>query len=795
MEQSEAKIERFSPDPQKGLTSEQVLQRNEQGLDNKGIDIKTKSIGRIVRDNLCTLFNLLNFVLAVLVISVGSYRNALFIGIIFCNILIGIIQEIRARQVINRLSVISAPKAHVVRNGKRQDIAVQEVVLDDILILSAGNQICADAVVVSGTCEVNESLVTGESDAVYKSPGDPLLSGSYILAGNCRARVERVGRESYAAKITAGAKQIKRPNSQIMRSLNFIIKTISVAIVPVGVLMFLKQFLLLQEGIAPSVVSTVAALIGMIPEGLILLTSIVLAVGVIRLSRKNTLVQELYCIETLARVDVLCLDKTGTITEGNMHVEKVICLGAENQEVERALSGLTKALEDNNPTFRAVAAYAKGECDWKPTFCVPFSPVRKWSGAAFCGKGSYFMGAAEFLLKEVSAALRMEIEKYAAEGNRVLLLCKSKTEISMQQLPSDIIPIALVVVQDTIRKEAPDTLRFFADQGVDIKIISGDNPLTVSKVAQRAGLARAGEYVDASTLTDEQLVRDADRYAVFGRVSPAQKQILVAALKKQGHTVAMTGDGVNDVLALRDADCSIAIAAGSDAARNASQLVLLDSNFSSLYEVVMEGRRAINNIQRSSSLFLVKTIFSFLLSLFFLVIPATYPFVPIQLTLISSLTVGVPSFFLALEPNKERLKGNFLHNILRRALPGGLTIATEILILTAVSFCLGLERLQISTLAVIVTGFAALNVLFRVCRPFCWWRAALFVLMTVGFVGAMLILPGLFYLQSLTLSMWITAAVLCATVPVFMWLYLKGADRIASRVLERMEKRKGKENH
>lgn len=778
---------RFEADCEYGLTQAQVDERVRQGLTNAVKTVSTKSYRRILTDNLFTVFNLINVVLAVLVLAVGSYQNALFICIILTNIIIGTVQEIRAKQCVDKLSLISAPRVDVMRDGKRLEIAVEDVVLDDILCLEAGGQICADCVVRSGVCEVDESLLTGEADAIVKRPGDALLSGSFVVAGSCCAQADQVGTESYAAQITADAKKFKKPNSELMRSLNYIIHTVSVLIVPIGILLFLKQYFLLDELVARAVTSTVAAMIGMIPEGLVLLTSIVLAVGVIRLSRHKTLVQELYCIETLARVDVLCVDKTGTITEGRMRVERVV---TQNMSLTmEALGAMVHALTDNNPTICALREFAAVHPGWQTEDTVAFSSERKWSAAAFAGRGSFVMGAAEFMLAPAHA-LHTQIEGYAREGYRVLLLAHTAQPLCGNQIPAGLEPLSLVLLEDVIREEAPRTLAFFTEQGVEIKMISGDHAATASQIAQRAGLVHAENYVDMTTVAEEEIPAVAQKYTVFGRVTPRQKRMLVAALKAQRHTVAMTGDGVNDVLALKEADCSIALAAGSDAARNVSQLVLLDSSFQSLYHVVMEGRRAINNIQRSASLFLVKTTFSLLLSLLFLFIVAPYPFLPIHLTLISSLTVGCPSFVLALEPNRDRVQGHFLHNVLKRALPGGLTITTQIVLLTFAERALPMTQTQLSTVAAIATAFTAFVVLWKVCRPWNALRAVLFGAMAAAFTGTALLFHDLFMLATdFSGSMLILLAILVAVSIPLMRLYLWGVNKTADGIFAFVEKR------
>ena len=570
-----------------GLTDAEVRQRIEQGLVNHNSDIKSKSIKRIVLENLITPFNILNFVLAVMILIVGSYKNLLFMGVIICNIFIGTVQEIRAKKTIDKLSLIAEPKAHVIRDGIKQAIAIHDIVMDDITFLGAGNQVCSDAVVIEGECEVNESLLTGESEPVLKQPGDHLLSGSFIISGNCHARVEHVGKDNYAAQITDNAKYVKKPNSEIMRWTNRIIKYIGFTLIPVGIALFCKQVFISHQGFNDAIVGVVAALIGMIPEGLILLTSVVFAVSIIRLSQHKTLVQELYCIETLARVDVLCLDKTGTITEGTMEVTDVLPLhDTTNEELNIALGSLIHALEDDNPTFNAVKTYCDQYDKLTCNHIVPFSSARKWSGASFDENGSYIFGATEFILKD-SSPYQEIIKEYSEKGQRVLMLAHSPHQIQDKELPAEIHPMAFLFISDKIRAEAPDTLAYFAEQGVDIKIISGDNAITVANIAKKAGLKTAEQYVDATTLqTPEEIKEAAQKYSVFGRVTPQQKLDLVKALKEQGHTVAMTGDGVNDVLALKESDCSIAMASGSDAARTVSQLVLLDSNFASMPKIL-----------------------------------------------------------------------------------------------------------------------------------------------------------------------------------------------------------------
>lgn len=739
---------------EKGLTLNQVQERIAQGKTNKSSLPKSKSVGKIIGNNIFTLFNFLNFFLAVLIIISGHYINLLFMGIVIGNIIIGIVQEIRSKQMVDKLSLVSAPSAVVMREGKKHEIAVNEVVIDDIILLAEGRQVCADAVVLSGKVEVNQSHLTGESDTILLQAGQNLLSGSFIVSGNCSARVINVGNDNYASKITAEAKQHKKLHSELMASLNTIIKFTAIVIFPMGVLLFFTQFG--QSSTDIVLVKTVAGMLGMIPEGLILLTSVALAVGVVRLGYKQTLVQELYCIETLARVDVLCLDKTGTITESKLEIVKEIDLiNDNNYNVKEILNALTSALKDNNSTFNALKQYYNTAFSvWTPTTTFPFSSDRKWSGAEFGAKGSFFIGAPEILLKDNYSKIKKQVEKYTTNGYRVLVLTHSKNGGASTK---NGVCVALIVLADKIRPEAEQAFKYFKKQGVQIKVISGDSAVTVSNVAKQAGLDNAEKYIDTSSLSDKQLQESAGKYTVFGRVSPQQKKQLIVALKNLGHTVAMTGDGVNDVLALRASDCSIAMAEGSEATRNISQLVLLNSDFSVLPDVVQEGRRVINNIERTASLFLVKTIFSFLLSLITIVAGTLYVFSPIHLTLISGLTVGIPSFFLSIEKNNQKIQGNFVRNVLRRALPGALTVVTNIVLLLLYSrFFLHYSSEQISTVATIVTGGIGFIVLINTCLPFNNKRVALVSVLLTTFIFSIMFLKELFRLTPISISMLLT---------------------------------------
>ena len=651
-----------------GLTKEEVEERIKENKVNYDTSLPTKSIKTIVRENIFTLFNLINILLGVAVFCVGSYKNLLFLIVIFCNTAISIIQEINSKKAVDKLSILAQAKVNCIRDGEKQEIGINSIVLDDLLMLETGNQIVADSIILEGEVEVNESFITGESDVIYKRKGDTLLSGSFVVSGKCKAEVIHIGDENYTSKISSGAKYVKKVNSEIMKSLNGIIKIVSIAIVPIGILLFFNQLGLTENSFKNAVVNTVAAIIGMIPEGLVLLTSTVLAVSVIRLSKRKVLVQELYCIETLARVDTLCLDKTGTITGGTMEVNDIIEITKSKEELEEILSEISSASDDNNSTIEAIRAKYKNKQKWKVINKIPFSSQKKWSGVCFKDKGSYIIGAPEFVLREKYDEYKERIEKYSNDY-RVIIVANSEGDFIEKELPDKLEVLGFVLISDVIRKEANKTLKYFKEQGVNIKIISGDNPITVSKIAKRAGVENSEKYINMQEIkTKEQLEKAAKEYTIFGRVTPVQKKELVQALKKEGHTVAMTGDGVNDVLALKEADCSIAMASGSDATRNVAELVLLDSNFASMPEIVLEGRRTINNIERSATLFLVKTIYASILAIIFLFVNMPYPFMPIQLTLISTVTIGIPSFVLALEPNKERIKGKFLRNVISRAL-------------------------------------------------------------------------------------------------------------------------------
>ena len=735
---------RYTADAKLGLTAEQVHLREQEGLFNYDTTVPTKSIGTIVRENICTLFNLINAILALAINSVGSYKNMLFMGVVLSNLCIGIIQEIRAKRTIDKLSLLHAAKATVIRDGQQLELPLQKIVLDDVLLLQNGNQAPVDCVILEGQCEVDESFLTGESDAVYKKAGDTILSGSIIISGTCRARADKIAEDTYISSISKEAKYYKKTKSEIMQTLNRIIGVISLIIVPVGFILLYNQLQMDGNTYTEAVVQTVAALIGMIPEGLVLLTSTVLAVSVVRLARQQVMVQDLYCIESLARVDTLCLDKTGTLTQGNLLVSGMEPLNTHPVQMSVILHNFTAALEDNNATFWALRQTYPPQLDWTIQETFPFSSKYKWSAATFQERGTYILGAAEFVYPHSDHTFQQKLAELAEE-HRVLLLAWTEQPVTAGHLPADVTPVGFVLLKDQLRTAARQTLEYFNQQDVDIKVISGDSAHTVAGIAREAGVPNWQNYLDMTTVQSaEQLQQAAQQYTVFGRVTPEQKKQLVQALQQTGHTVAMTGDGVNDVMALKQSDCSIAMAAGTDAARNVSQLVLLESNFDSLPQILGEGRRSINNIQRSASLFLVKTIYATLFALIFLFVQLPYPFIPIQLTLISCVTIGIPSFLLALEPNNERVQGRFLLNILSKALPGGLTIVANLILILLFSLYFHFTAEEISTLCVFLTGFTGFLVLRRICLPFNRNRLIMYVLLVAAFIAAVILLPGLF---------------------------------------------------
>ncbi len=720
---------RYNPKIDEGLNTNQVNYRIKNGYVNYNTDVRTKTIGEIIFYNIFTLFNILNFCLGLLIFWVGSYKNLLFLGVVLCNTLISIIQEIRSKIAIDKLSIISSATASVIRESKNQIIDINKVVLDDIIIYKRGNQIIADSIIKDGRVEVNESLLSGEETLVTKSVGDYLYSGSFIVSGKCISKVEKVGENNYASKITKEAKYIKKVNSEIMDTLKRVIKILSIIIIPIGLLLFFKEYNL-DKDLSSSIINTVAAVIGMIPEGLVLLTSTVLAVSIIRLSKRKVLVSELYCIETLARVDTVCLDKTGTLTEGKMEVDSVIELN-NKYDYKKILSAMCIELENDSETINALSEKFHEKTNYKCLDKEHFSSEKKYSSITL-KDGKYILGAPDILDK--SNTMKKLIDKYS--NYRLLLLKKGKDNI------------ALILLKDKIRYKASNILDYLRKEKVDLKIISGDNEEVITQIARRVGFKNI-KSIDMSQNKACKIKEVVEKYNIFARVSPEQKKALVKALKENGHTVAMTGDGVNDVLALKEADCSIAMASGSDAARNVSEIVLLNSDFEAIPKIIEEGRRTINNIERSASLFLTKTTYATLLAIIFLFIPLSYPFEPIQLSLVSSITIGIPAFVLALEPNKDRIKKHFFKNILKRSLPGGLTIVINVVTVTIMSLIFKSTQDEVSTMAVILVGITGFILLYKICYKFNILRTILYVFLVALFSVSIIGLKEIFELVSL----------------------------------------------
>lgn len=728
----------YDTNVKEGLSTDIVEERKLHQLVNSNIEIKGKSIPGIIFSNLFTFFNILSFGLGIWILIVGSYENLLFLAIIFMNTIIGIAQEIKAKMMIDKLSLISAPTVDVIRESKKQSILVTEIVLDDIIQLSAGKQISADSIVYEGMVEVDESLLTGESNSIVKRPGDLLLSGSFVVSGSCYARVDKVGKDNYIEKLSADAKKYRPPKSELLDSLNSVIKVIGIIILPLGILTYLNNSALTDSAMA--VTKTAGSMVGMIPAGLFLLTSMSLAVGVYRLGKNNTLVQELYCIETLARVDILCLDKTGTITDGTMRVVDMIEIkNHTDYTVRELISSMMFAFEEHNPTSTALVDFFGSMEILAATSTVPFSSVRKYSAVTFGKNGTFILGAPEYVIGEQYDKLKGRVERFAAQGFRVLVLAHVFGTLKINEAPKNARPIALIVIMDHIREDAIETIEYFKNNGVEVKVISGDNPITVSKIAMRAGIEDADRFISLDGLSDEQVIEAATDYTVFGRVNPAQKRLIVQTLKENKKTVAMTGDGVNDILALKEADISIAMASGSEATRYVSHLVLIDSKFSSMPKVVKEGRRVINNIQMTSTLFLVKTVFSVLLTIMFLALGALYPFEPIQLIMIEYFAIGIPAFFLALQPNDAPVKGKFIINVLKTTLPAALVVLIMNLLIHYITPLYNdvnnKELISLfTTMSILTTTSISMMVLFKVSRPFNWYRRILFIFMLIGCV-------------------------------------------------------------
>ena len=849
-----------------GLTNEEVQERIAQGQVNNNENPNTRTYKQIILENTLTFFNFLNLVLLVLVLLVGSYKNSMFVGIIFINTVIGIIQEIRAKKTIDKLAILTESKTVVLREGKKWKISTEKLVVDDLIFLKAGEQVPADAKILEGSLEVNESLLTGEADNLPKNTGDELFSGSFVTAGQACCQIIHVGSDNYASRITSEAKEFKRHNSELRNSLNAILKVISIIIVPLGAMLFYKQYYFVGDNIRDSVVNMVAAVLGMIPEGLVLLTSVALTLGALKLAQKKTLVQELYCIETLARVDTLCLDKTGTITEGTMCVEAVESYppvydeisgeaagnktesgeskndrtessdlvevsaaseisavsaaeaiakedgssilspreeseaGTETysqedpekiREIEHIMGNLLSVLKDQNATADALRARFKVSQDMELDHVIPFSSDRKYSGAAFKDTGTYLMGAVQFLFPEGNPELAEYCSGFAKEGLRVLVVAHSENVNEGTEIPAGLEPIGLLLLTDVIRQEAPDTLAYFESQGVDLKVISGDDPVTVSAIARRAGLKNAEQYVDATTITtQEQMDEAVATYSVFGRVTPQQKQAMVKSLQAQKHTVAMTGDGVNDVLALKEADCSIAMAEGSDAAKNIANVVLLDSNFAAMPEIVNQGRRVVNNIRTAASMFLIKTIFSVLLSLITIFFGDAYPFEPIQMSLISACAVGIPTFLLAQENNYAKIDHTFLRHVFMNAFPAAVTITGCVFSVMLVCQNVYHSNAMLNTACVLVTGWNYMAALKTVYAPLNTYRKVIIYSMQVIFFGAAVVLQNLLTLGSLEFGMIILVFLLMTFSPILIDVITAWIRNIYSRSLDKGEQGK-----
>ena len=733
-----------------GLTEAEVLERKEKGQINVVEEKTVKSNWEIIAGNVFTLFNLYNFLIAIALMSVGAYSNLAFILIIILNISIGSFQEIHAKNMVAKLSVLTVSKVDVIRDGKEKSISVDEVVLDDITILNMGNQISSDSVVIDGKIEVNESLLTGESDTIVKMPGDKLFSGSYVVSGKCYAKVEKVGKDNLAAEITLKSKKHKKVNSELLNSMRKVTRLTSFIIIPVGALLFVQAFFFRDQVIKSSVVTTAAALLGMLPKGLVLLISISLATGVIKLAKKKVLVQDLYSVETLAHVDTLCLDKTGTITEGKMKVSNVEIFNDKIMpiSIEQALSAFVNEIGDNNGTFQALKEHFNGADNFEVDYKNQFSSERKWSSISFNGIGSIIVGAPERLIAKSAFEMKENMIEAQKQGKRVLLVGFSK-DIVEDILP-DIEIIAAIELSDPLRKNAKEMLGFFKGEGVTVKIISGDNPLTVSSIAKQAGLEEYESYIDLSTIkNDDEIIDLVDKYSIFARVSPNQKSLLVQALQAKGHTVAMTGDGVNDVIALRQADCSITLPEASDVAKQVSQIVLLNSDFSVLKDVLMEGRRVVNNITNVATIFFIKTLYSVMLSILNIITCTAFPFMPIQITLVDLAIEGYTSFFISFEPNGKQIKEKFLKSVLKNSFPYSVVIIINIIVLYFLAPALGIAEPKMTTLMYYMIGFTSILAVIRVCRPFNKMRVFLCTTTAIGFFVATILFRNLLHLSKL----------------------------------------------
>lgn len=788
------RVERIQADPASGLSTEQVKQRFAAHADNYKVESSTMSVSDIVKSNVFTYFNLIFAIIAVLLSIVAAWSDMMFLPIIIANTCIGIIQEVHSKKVLDRLSILNAPHCTVVRDGQEHEVEADKLVLDDVVVLQAGSQIPADATVLDGELQVNESLITGESDEIVKHAGDELLSGSFVVSGKAHARLEKVGKDSYISKLTLQATQSKKgEQSEMIRSLNYLIMVMGIIIIPIGIALFVQSYIFNEGTLKESITGMVAAIIGMIPEGLYLLSSVAMAVSSVRLAQKKVLIHDMKCIETLARVNVLCVDKTGTITEPGMHVyETKILDGLDEAQTVATIADVVAAQEKDNATMEALQEYFTKGSRHKAKEVFSFSSETKFSGAAMDDGKAYVIGAPEFVLRSQFEEYQEQIAEYSSKGYRVLVFGEYEGTLSRKPLTEPVVPMGLVMLANPIRKGAKDTFRYFAENDVDIKVISGDNPLTVSVIATEAGIEGAERYVDASVLKSKSDYDEAvEKYTVFGRVTPNQKRMLVQALKEHKKTVAMTGDGVNDVLALKDADCSVAMASGSDAASNVAQLVLLDSDFTRMPSVVAEGRRVVNNIERTASLYIVKNIFSMLLAVFSVILMLDYPLEPSQVSLISMFTIGIPSFILALEPNKNPIRGRFLTNVLVKALPAGLTdfLVVSGLVLFCREFSVDLDCLSTScTILVAVVGFM---ILYRIAKPMNIGHIIMMIGVVAGWLFCMLFVSKFFAITGISKQcamLMVVFAIITEPALRYLSLIVEGLHDWGSRVMQKVKK-------
>ncbi len=760
-----------------GLTQAEVEARIADGQVNAIQDSSNRSVKDIVMGNTLTFFNFINIVLLALVLSVRSYKNMLFIFIIIANTLIGIFQEIKAKITLDKLKILTVSHVDVIRDGVKKSVTVSELVKDDVILLKSGGQIPADGVILDGEVDVNESLLTGESDSIHKTCGSKVLSGSFVTSGKAMCLLTEVGHDCYMEKLSSEAKQFKRYKTELQRNLDTILKFISIIIVPLGIILFAKQYWISGSTYEQAALDTVAAVLGMIPEGLVLLTSVALALGAVRLARRSTLVRELFCIETLARVDTLCLDKTGTITEGHLCVQGEESV-KEDVDLEQLMGRMVAALGDENETFQALRQHYKRNQSTNTKLVLPFSSERKFSGVVFEGEGTYLMGAYQFIFPQADPAVLEKIAEYASQGLRVLTIAHSPNEMTDYTLAEDFEIVGFVFMTDVVRKNAPDILGYFEEQGVDLKVISGDDPVTVAAIAARAGLKDADKYIDATTIhTDEEMEDAILKYSVFGRVTPKQKQQMVRLLKQNGRTVAMTGDGVNDVLALKDADVSIAMASGSEAAKNTANLVLLNSDFASLPHIVNEGRRVINNIKAAASMFLIKTGFSVLTALLTIIVGQNYPFQPIQLSVINGCAVAIPTMLLQLEPSFQKVNKHFFREVLRMSMPAAITITAMITIINNIGHSIGTPREMLSTVCVLATGWVYLITLRQVYSPMTGYRKFVIYLMQTAYLVAMVIGQRIMELVGLNFTCVIVTLAAVNFAPMIIDLATKGYDK------------------